>query len=80
MQPIMEAYPNTTFVLLHSSYPYTRNAGNVYLDFGEIFPFVSGDGQRAVVPQVLEPAPTNRILWSSTIRVMVSVYLWQLTL
>ncbi|KIK97846.1 hypothetical protein PAXRUDRAFT_824516 [Paxillus rubicundulus Ve08.2h10] len=72
MQPIIEAYPNTTFVLLHSSYPYTRDAGyltsvyrNVYLDFGEIFPFVSGDGQRAVVRQVLELAPTNRILWST---------------
>ncbi|KAF9219359.1 amidohydrolase 2 [Gyrodon lividus] len=72
MQPIIEAYPNTTFVLLHSSYPYTRDAGyltsvyrNVYLDFGEIFPFVSGNGQRAVVRQVLELAPTNRILWST---------------
>ncbi|KAF9230641.1 amidohydrolase 2 [Melanogaster broomeanus] len=72
MQPIIEAYSDTTFVLLHSSYPYTRDAGyltsvyrNVYLDFGEIFPFVSGDGQRAVVRQVLELAPTNRILWST---------------
>ncbi|KIJ60471.1 hypothetical protein HYDPIDRAFT_32272 [Hydnomerulius pinastri MD-312] len=72
MQSIIEAYPNTTFVLLHSSYPYTRDAGyltsvyrNVYLDFGEIFPFVSADGQRAVIRQVLELAPTNRILWST---------------
>ncbi|KAH7882160.1 amidohydrolase 2 [Phlebopus sp. FC_14] len=72
MQPIIEAFPKTTFILLHSSYPYTRDAGyltavyrNVYLDFGEIFPFVSGDGQRAVIRQVLELAPTNRILWST---------------
>ncbi|KAI9571838.1 amidohydrolase 2 [Boletus coccyginus] len=72
MQPIIEAYPNTPIVLLHSSYPYTREAGyltsvykNVYLDFGEVFPLLSGDGQRAVVRQLLELAPTNKILWST---------------
>lgn len=43
MQQIIRAYPKTNFVLLHSSYPYTREAGyltamykNVYLDFGEV--------------------------------------------
>ena len=72
MQPIIEAYPDTPIVLLHASYPYTRDAGyltsvynNVYLDFGEVFPFLSGDGQRSVIRQVLELAPTNKILWSS---------------
>lgn len=72
MQPLIEAYPNTRIVLLHSSYPYTREAGyltamydNVFLDFGEIFPFVSPDGQREVLRQVLELAPTNKIMWSS---------------
>ncbi|KAH7924332.1 amidohydrolase 2 [Leucogyrophana mollusca] len=72
MQPIIEAFPDTPFVLLHSSYPYTRDAGylaavysNVYLDFGEIFPFVSGEGQRAVVRQMLELCPTNKLLWST---------------
>lgn len=72
MQPLIEAYPNTRIVLLHSSYPYTREAGyltamydNVFLDFGEVFPFVSPDGQREVLRQVLELAPTNKIMWSS---------------
>ncbi|KAH0834001.1 amidohydrolase 2 [Lanmaoa asiatica] len=72
MQPIFEAYPDTPIVLLHSSYPYAREAGyltsvykNVYLDFGEVFPFLSGDGQRAVIRQVLELSPTNKILWST---------------
>lgn len=39
MQRLIEAYPRTKFVLLHSSYPFTREAGyltsvydNVYLD------------------------------------------------
>ncbi|KIY65737.1 amidohydrolase 2 [Cylindrobasidium torrendii FP15055 ss-10] len=72
MQPIIEAYPDTKFILLHSSYPYTRDAGyltlvykNVFLDFGEIFPMVSGHGQRSVIRQMFEVAPTNKILWST---------------
>jgi predicted TIM-barrel fold metal-dependent hydrolase len=81
MQPIIKAFPETIFVLLHSSYPYTRDAGyltsvykNVYLDFGEIFPFISADAQRTVVRQVLELAPTNKILWSSSSAVYLSPY------
>lgn len=72
MQPIIKAFPNTKIVLLHSSYPFTQEAGyltavyrNVFLDFGEIFPFLSADGQRDVVKQVLELCPTNKIMWSS---------------
>ncbi|KAI0334155.1 amidohydrolase 2 [Cubamyces sp. BRFM 1775] len=72
LQPLIKAYPATKIVLLHSSYPYTKEAGyltavyeNVYLDFGEIFPFLSADGQRQVVRQVLELAPTNKIMWST---------------
>lgn len=59
-------------VLLHSSYPYTREAGylatvykNVYLDFGEVFPMLSQDGQKSVVKQLLELTPTNKLLWST---------------
>lgn len=37
----------------------------MFLDFGEIFPFLSADGQRDVVKQVLELCPTNKIMWSS---------------
>ena len=73
LQPVINAYPQTKFVLLHSSYPFTQEAGylcsvykNVYLDFGEIWPFVSGEGQRTVIRQLLELCPTNKILWSST--------------
>ena len=43
LQTVIKAFPSTIFVLLHSSYPYTREAGyltavypNVYLDFGEV--------------------------------------------
>ncbi|OSX56698.1 hypothetical protein POSPLADRAFT_1071895 [Postia placenta MAD-698-R-SB12] len=72
MQPVIKAHPNAKIVLLHSSYPYTQEAGyltavyrNVYLDFGEIFPFLSADGQRDVVKQVFELCPTNKIMWST---------------
>ncbi|KAI6022100.1 amidohydrolase 2 [Pisolithus marmoratus] len=72
MQPLIKVFPETTFVLLHSGYPYTRDAGyltavynNVCLDFGQIFPRLSADGQRAVVKQILELSPTNKILWST---------------
>jgi len=72
LQPLIAAYPQTPVVLLHASYPFTREAGylaavyrNVFLDFGEVFPFVSAEGQRAVVRQVLELSPTTKILWST---------------
>ncbi|KAI0063025.1 amidohydrolase 2 [Artomyces pyxidatus] len=72
LQPAIRAFPRAPIVLLHASYPYTRDAGylasvyaNVFLDFGEIFPAVSPGGQRDAVRQMLELTPTNKILWSS---------------
>ncbi|KAI0297038.1 amidohydrolase-domain-containing protein [Multifurca ochricompacta] len=72
LQPLIAANPRTTFVLLHASYPYMREAGyltavykNVYLDIGEVFPAVSGRGQEALIRQVLELVPTNKVMWSS---------------
>jgi hypothetical protein len=72
MQPIVKAFPETTFIILHSSYPYTRDAGlmaslykNVYLDFGEVFQCVSAQGLKNIVRQILEICPTTKMLWSS---------------
>lgn len=72
MQPLVDAYPNVNFVLLHSSYPYTREAGylacvypNVYLDLGEVFPMVSRDAEESIIREALEIVPTNRLLWST---------------
>ena len=79
LQPLIASNPRTTFVLLHASYPYMREAGyltamynNVYLDIGEVFPVVSRGGQEAVIRQVLELAPTNKIMWSSELFFIVS--------
>ncbi|CAE6458094.1 unnamed protein product [Rhizoctonia solani] len=72
LQPLIKAYPNVPFVLLHSGYPYARQAGylatvysNVYLDFGLAIPLLSGSGQRSLVHQLMELCPTNKLLWSS---------------
>ncbi|KAF3004916.1 hypothetical protein E8E13_006837 [Curvularia kusanoi] len=72
LQPVIENYPNVPFVLLHSAYPYTREAGylatvykHVYLDIGEVFPMLSRDGQRAILRQALELVPGSKLLYSS---------------
>lgn len=72
MQPLIGAFPNVDFVILHSSYPYTREAGylaanymNAYLDIGEVFPMLSRDGEESVLRQALELAPSSKILWST---------------
>ncbi|KAH7345713.1 hypothetical protein B0J17DRAFT_592592 [Rhizoctonia solani] len=72
LQPLIKAYPDVPFVLLHSGYPYARQAGylacvysNVYLDFGLAIPLLSGSGQRDLVHQLMELCPTNKLLWSS---------------
>jgi predicted TIM-barrel fold metal-dependent hydrolase len=72
LQQIIEAYPSVPFVLLHSAYPFTQEAGylatvyrHVYLDLGEVFPMVSRDGQEAVLRQALELSPGSKLLYSS---------------
>ncbi|PYH97504.1 extracellular developmental signal biosynthesis protein FluG [Aspergillus ellipticus CBS 707.79] len=72
LQALVAQYPKVDFVLLHSSYPYTREAGylacvypNVYLDLGEVFPMVSRDAQESIIRESLEIVPTTRLLWST---------------
>ncbi|KAF7586814.1 hypothetical protein BBP40_008269 [Aspergillus hancockii] len=72
LQSLIAQYPGVDFVLLHSSYPYTREAGylacvypNVYLDLGEVFPMVSRDAQESILRESLDVVPTTRLLWST---------------
>ena len=72
LQPLIRNFPTVPIVLLHSSYPYTREAGylasvykNVYLDLGEVFPMVSRDGQEKIIRQAMELVPTSKLLWST---------------
>lgn len=72
LQPVIAQYPEVDFVLLHSSYPYTREAGylacvynNAYLDLGEVFPMVSRDAQESIIRESMDIVPSTRLLWST---------------
>jgi hypothetical protein len=72
LQPFIEMYPNLPIVLLHASYPFTKEAGylastykNVYLDIGEVFPMVSQEGQETVLREALELCPSEKLTWST---------------
>ncbi|KAJ5594339.1 uncharacterized protein N7459_000547 [Penicillium hispanicum] len=72
LQPLIALYPDADIVLLHSAYPYTRDAGylacvypNVYLDLGEVFPMISREAQESILRESLEITPFSRLLWST---------------
>lgn len=72
LQPFISQYPTVPIILLHSSYPWTREAGylatmysNVYADIGEVFPFLNQDGQEGVLRQILELTPWSKVLMST---------------
>jgi hypothetical protein len=79
--PLIAAFPTVPVVLLHSSYPYTQEAGylatvyhNVYLDIGGVFPMVSRGGQETIVRQALELTPMSKILWSTDGHLQAETY------
>jgi hypothetical protein len=72
LQNFIRCYPRVPIVLLHASYPWTKEAGylasvydNVYADIGEVFPFLSRDGQETVLREILHLCPSEKILWST---------------
>lgn len=74
MRPLFEnpSFRRVSFVLLHASYPFTRQAGylaavypNVYVDLGLAIPFLSVAGMRFVVRAFLELTPLSKILFST---------------
>lgn len=67
----LQVHTSTPIVLLHGGYPYTRAAGyvtatldNVYLDLSLATPFVQ-HGVEPLISQVLELAPTTKLLYAS---------------
>ncbi|MCL7051037.1 hypothetical protein MKW94_016524, partial [Papaver nudicaule] len=65
-------YSKCNIVLLHASYPFSREASylasvypQVYLDFGLAIPKLSVHGMTASVKELLELAPTNKVLFST---------------
>lgn len=72
LQPFIEMYAEVPIVLLHAAYPFTAEAGylasvygNVFLDIGEVFPFVSQDGQERVIRNALNLCPSEKLTWST---------------
>ncbi|WPG97995.1 Hypothetical protein R9X50_00077800 [Acrodontium crateriforme] len=72
LQPLIKEFPSVPIILLHSSYPFTREAGylatcykTAFLDIGEVFPMVSRDCQESIIRQALELTPSSKILWST---------------
>ncbi|MFH7024998.1 MAG: amidohydrolase family protein [Heteroscytonema crispum UTEX LB 1556] len=74
-------YSNAPLILLHGSYPFTQQAGylasvypQVYLDFGLAIPFLSVSGMRQTMRQLLELAPTSKIMYSSDAHSIPELY------
>ncbi|TQS34126.1 hypothetical protein Golomagni_05504 [Golovinomyces magnicellulatus] len=72
MQNFVRYFKTVPVVLLHSGYPYVRDAGylatmyaNVCIDIGEVFPFLSRDGQLDVIRETLHLSPFSKVLWST---------------
>lgn len=72
MQTFLERHPTVPIVLLHAAYPFTKEAGylasvyaNCYLDIGEVFPFVSQEGQETVIRESLDLCPSQKLMWST---------------
>lgn len=83
LQPILEdsRYQNVPIILLHGSYPYTRESAylasvyaQVYVDFGLAVPLLSVSGMRATLNMLLELAPTSKIMYSSDANLIPELY------
>ena len=81
LQPLITAFPDVQMILLHTSYPYMRQAGylatvykNVYLDLGEVFPQVSRNGQETILRQCMEITPFSKLLFSTDAHHFGEVY------
>jgi predicted TIM-barrel fold metal-dependent hydrolase len=72
MEPVIGKYSDIPIVLLHSSYPYCREAAylatlysNIYMDLGLVFPMASKNGQKTILRQALELTPYCKLLFST---------------
>jgi hypothetical protein len=83
MRPLFEypAFRSVPFVLLHASYPFTREAGylaavytNVHVDLGLAIPFLSTAGMRFVVRALLELTPLTKIVFSTDAHVIPELF------
>ena len=76
-----QRFKNAPIVLLHSSYPFAREAGylasvypHAYLDLGLAIPFLSVSGMRETIRALLELAPTDKLMYSSDAHLFAELY------
>ena len=74
-------FRDAPIVLLHASYPYTREAGylasvypNVYIGFGLAIPSLSVAGMRNIIRQLIELAPISKLMYSSDAHMIPDLY------
>ncbi|MBI3962743.1 MAG: amidohydrolase family protein, partial [Deinococcus sp.] len=72
LRPLLERHPTAKIILLHGSYPFTRQGAflasmyrHVYLDLSEVIPYIAGDEQRRVVSEALGLAPVTKLLMAT---------------
>ncbi|KAI6084636.1 glutamine synthetase/guanido kinase [Hypoxylon rubiginosum] len=82
LQTFIEEYPEVPVILLHAGYPWTRETAylaamypNAYADIGEVFPYLSRQGQEGIVKQMLEVCPWTKILCSTDAHGFPEMYL-----
>ena len=71
MYDVINAYPQTQFVLIHAGYPYCEELGflmasyeNVYGDVSSMIPYASIAGETKI-RSILELAPTNKLMFGT---------------
>lgn len=83
MRPLFEnpSFQQMPIVLLHASYPFTREAGylaavypNVYVDLGLAIPFLSVAGMRFAVQAFLELTPLSKIIFSTDAHLIAELF------
>ena len=72
LAPLLRRFPSVAVVMLHGSYPYTREAAvlaatypNAYVDVSYAIPFLTSSELYAVTHQAIAAAPVARVMYSS---------------
>ncbi|KAJ3271283.1 hypothetical protein HDV01_006879 [Terramyces sp. JEL0728] len=78
---LIKKYPSVPIVLLHTSWPYCKEAGylasvfsNVYLDTGLAIPLLSKQGQLDAIKGLMELGPLNKIMYSSDAHTRIEMF------
>ena len=83
LRPLLEEerWRHVPIVLLHGAYPYMQEAGylasvypQVYLDVGLAVPFLSVAGMRQAIQQLIELAPTSKLMFSTDAHTIPELY------